>query len=494
MKPRNLSIIIVVLFLLLINLPIEATGQESNTHAKVSQTIPYIDASIKSVKQMDFNQAETSFNSFKEMWNRTEGEVRKENLMGYSKIKTKMAAVSVALLNEDQKKSEESLQMLKVLLKQFKEGQLSGSTRKAASKNVSITVYLQKIKEVKQSLRAGDQSQAKAQVNELNSLWLSVEGNVVGQSQKVYNNSERRLVLLASSINNPGDNKRSKEMLDDMEKDLTPLAHTSYGVWDAALIPLREGLEALLVVGALLSFIKRRKDKKGSLYIWSGTLAGVAASLGIGFLVSYVLSSSAFGQNNFLINGWSGVIASLMLLYVSYWLHRNANVNRWNSFMKTETERLVSGGKLLSLGILAFLAVLREGIETVIFLIGMANQMSHTSLILGILLGFGILAVIGICILKFSVHVPLKPFFIVSSLIVFYLCLKFMGSGIHSLQLSGLIPATTAEYIPTIQLFSVYPSLYSTMPQIVVVGIALIVIITQQIKKRNNQNRQQEAS
>ncbi|MGG1575106.1 FTR1 family iron permease [Fictibacillus sp. NRS-1165] len=494
MNRRNLSIFIFAFFLL-IGIPSQAAAKESSSQVKVSQSIPYIDASIDAVKQKDFNQAETSFNTFKQKWTRAEGEVRKENLSGYSKIKTKMAAVSVAMLNEDQKKSEESLQMLKVLLNQYKEGQMANSSAKTSSKHVSISAYLLKIKEAKQSLDEGDQAQSKAQVEELKSLWLSVEGNVVGQSQKVYNNSERRLVLLASSVNNPNENKKSIQMLDDMEKDLKPLANSSYGMWDAALIPLREGLEALLVIGALLTFTKRREESKGGLYVWGGTITGIAASLGVGFLVSYVLSSSAFGQNNFLINGWSGVIASLMLLYVSYWLHRNTNVNRWNSFMKTKTEKAVSGGKLLSLGILAFLAVLREGIETVIFLIGMANQMSYTSLITGILLGFGILAAIGVCMLKLSVRLPLKPFFMISSLIVFYLCIKFMGSGIHSLQLSGFMPSTTAEYIPTIHSFGVYPSLYSTMPQLIIISIAIIVIFAQQLKKKkNNHNRHQEAS
>ncbi len=494
MNRRSLSIFIFAFFLL-VGAPFHVVAKESSSQVKVSHTIPYIDASIDSVKQKDFNQAEKSFNMFKEKWARAEGEIRSENLSGYGKIKTKMAAVSVALLNEDQKKSEESLQMLKVLLKQYKEGQLTNSSAKTSSKNVSISAYLLKIKEAKQSLDEGDQAQSKAQVEELKSLWLSVEGNVVGQSQKVYNNSERRLVLLASSVDNPSENKKSIQMLDDMQKDLGPLANSSYGMWDAAMIPLREGLEALLVIGALLTFTKRREENKGALYVWSGTITGIAASLGVGFLVSYVLSSAAFGQNNFLINGWSGVIASLMLLYVSYWLHRNTNVNRWNSLMKAETEKAVSGGRLISLGILAFLAVLREGIETVIFLIGMANQMSLTSLITGITVGFGILAVIGVCMLKLSVRLPLKPFFMVSSMIVFYLCLKFMGSGIHSLQLSGFMPSTTAEFIPTIQSIGVYPSLYSTMPQIIILSIAIIVIFTQQFKKKKyNHKRQQEAS
>ena len=272
-----------------------------------------------------------------------------------------------------------------------------------------------------------------------------------------------------------------------MITDLEPLQKDSFGIWDAALIPIREGVEALLVVGALLTIVKKSNVPKGRRWIWGGTISGLLVSIIIGIMVSYFISSIAFGQNNFLINGWSGVLASLMLLYVSYWLHRNSNIAQWNNFIKQKTENAISNGKMFSFATLAFLAILREGMETVIFLIGMVNRMPMNKLILGILLGFGVLFIIAFLMLKVGTYLPMKPFFLVSSFIVFYMCIKFMGSGIHSLQLAGLISSDVNEGIPTISFLGVYPSWYSTMPQIIIFMLAISVILYKHFKKNRSE-------
>ncbi|EIT86966.1 iron permease FTR1 family protein [Fictibacillus macauensis ZFHKF-1] len=491
---KLLSVVVAVLILLMASAPIsfaaDNTAQVKTLEKKITET-------IAATKAQNFPKAESAFRNVKQAWTALEAQVRKENLAGYSKIKSKMAAVSLSLLNKDQKGAEEALQNLNILLTQYEEGALQSNPAASSSKHMSITDYLGKLAATKQSLNENDFAKAKAQAEELNSLWLSVEGNVVGKSQTVYNNSEKRLVMLTASIATPDKKEASLTLLTNMENDLKPLANSTYGIWDAALIPLREGLEALLIIGALLTFTKRDGAPSGGRWVWTGTTIGILASLGAGFLVSFALSASAFGQNNFLINGWSGVIASLMLLYVSYWLHRNSNVSRWNAFVANKTKKALTSGKLFSLGLIAFLAVLREGIETVIFLIGMANQMSTSSLVTGILIGFGLLIVLGFIMLKLSVRLPLKPFFIISSAIVFYMCLKFMGSGIHSLQLSGLVPSVTDELIPSIDALGVYPSWYSFFPQVIIVLIAVSIVMIGQLKKKKiklKAHRQQEAS
>ena len=206
------------------------------------------------------------------------------------------------------------------------------------------------------------------------------------------------------------------------------------------MIPIREGLEALLVVGSLLAFVSKSKSGKGKTWILSGVGAGILLSVILAVFIQVVFSSAAFGQNNFLISGWTGVFAAAMLLYMSYWLHSNSNMQQWNKYIKAKTENAMSTGKMISLGLLSFLAVFREGTETVLFLIGMINQISVQQLLLGMLIGFGFLAILAFLMLYVGVKLPIRPFFIFSSLIVFYLCIKFMGLGIHSLQLAGILP------------------------------------------------------
>ncbi|WKB37399.1 FTR1 family protein [Terrilactibacillus sp. S3-3] len=306
--------------------------------------------------------------------------------------------------------------------------------------------------------------------------WLSVEGDVVSQSQSVYTESEKDLVMIDAYLAKPKDRAKALPMISAMIANLKPLASNNYSIWDAALIPIREGMEALLVIGALLTFSKKANSKKAKRWVWSGTISAIAVCIAVGIIVSFLLSAAAFGNNNSLINGWSGVIASVMLLYVGYWLHRNADIQRWNHFIRSKTEQAMTQSRMISFAALAFIAVLREGMETVIFLIGMAGRMPAMRLILGIALGLGILVIIGFLMLKIGVMLPLRPFFLISSLIVFYLCFKFIGSGIHSLQMAGVIPSTAADYLPSMNSLSIFPSWYSTGPQALFLLITLVIV------------------
>ncbi len=433
------------------------------------------------LQQNDIEAADQLFRDFKVEWTKVKGDIREDSPESLQMVESEMAQLSLSLLNEEKEKSIENCNELIEIMNKYSEGTLNTNPNKIEEK--SLSSYITLLKDTKESLKKNDLATGKLQVQQLTNEWLSVEGDVVTQSQSVYNNAEKSLVLLAAYVEDESKISKAIKTIDTLIVDLEPLQKDSYGIWDAALIPIREGVEALLVVGALLTVVKKANVQKGRRWIWGGTLLGLLVSILIGVVVSYILTSISFGQNNFLINGWSGVLASLMLLYVSYWLHRNSNVKQWNSFIKDRTEMALSKGKMFSFAALAFLAILREGMETVIFLIGMVNRMPMEKLLLGIALGFSILIIIAILMLKVGAYLPLKPFFVVSSLIVFYMCIKFMGSGIHSLQLSGLIDSTVNESIPTISLLGVYPSWYSTIPQVAIFAIAIGVVIYKRVKQ-----------
>src|SRR3954452_16135908 len=105
----------------------------------------------------------------------------------------------------------------------------------------------------------------------------------------------------------------------------------------------------------------------------------------------------------------------------------------------------------------------------------MASQIKLQSLLIGFLIGAVILGILAYLMVFVGLKVPLRPFFMVSSVIVFYLCIKFTGMGIHSLQLAGFIPTTNSQSIPSIEFFAIYPTWESTIPQIMLVlGAAII--------------------
>lgn len=468
-----------------LNFHLIASAKESPAPELAGQLMVSLNQVEKYLTNNQIEKADQSFKEFKAEWTTIKAKVRTDSPEAMNMIESDMALLSLSILNEDINPSIEHSQSLMATMESYSQGTLNTDPNKIEEK--SLSSYITLLKETKQTIEKNDLDKGKQQIEQLTNEWLSVEGDVVTQSQSVYNNSEKSLVLLSAYIEDKNKTADTIKILNQMITDLEPLQKDSFGIWDAALIPIREGVEALLVVGALLTIVKKSNVPKGRRWIWGGTISGLLVSIIIGIMVSYFISSIAFGQNNFLINGWSGVLASLMLLYVSYWLHRNSNIAQWNNFIKQKTENAISNGKMFSFATLAFLAILREGMETVIFLIGMVNRMPMNKLILGILLGFGVLFIIAFLMLKVGTYLPMKPFFLVSSFIVFYMCIKFMGSGIHSLQLAGLISSDVNEGIPTISFLGVYPSWYSTMPQIIIFMLAISVILYKHFKKNRSE-------
>ncbi|GGE35011.1 hypothetical protein GCM10011391_12130 [Pullulanibacillus camelliae] len=456
---------------------------------KLANALTLVNHVTDDLKAKQTVQAKQDFDQFKAWWLQNKNTVRKMSLDAYMAIDQDVGTLSLDLLNDEGDQALSDSQGLKKDIQDFKDNPNPNSKKKE-----SLSTYIEELKQTKTLLQNKEWTQAQAKIKTLQSNWLTVEGDVVSQSQTVYTKSEEDLVLLDAYVASPSERHKTLDLINEMIFSLQPLADSDYNMWVAALIPIREGLEALLVVGALLTFSKKAESKEATRWVWGGSISGILVCMVVGGIVTFLLSSQAFGNNNSLINGYSGVIASVMLLYVSYWLHRNADIKRWNQFIRSHTEKAMTSGRMLSFAIIAFLAILREGMETVIFLIGMANRMPVSQLVLGIVVGFGVLVIIGVLMLKIGIKLPLKPFFLISSFIVFYLCFKFMGSGIHSLQMAGVLPSTVPGYLPSVNALSIFPSWYSTLPQLVFLIIAIVIVLVNQLKKyKGSHQHNQEA-
>lgn len=438
----------------------------------IKLAISDLEKTISALKNDNSQSADQAFSNFKNWWQKNRSQILEDSPDASIEINQQISTVAIDLLNEE-KGTEEDLQNLIQTFQDYESG-LYGGAQKA--KHSSMQSYIQNLEATQQALKNHQWNTAKAKITQLQQDWLSVEGDVVSKSQTIYTESEKDLVMMDAYLAKSSTREKALPMLEQMTENLKSLSSSSYGMWDAALIPLREGLEALLVIGALLTFAKKAQSTTTRYWVWGGTTLALLTCIAVGIIVSMILSAAAFGNNNTLINGWSGVIASIMLLYVAYWLHRNSDIKRWNHFIRSKTEKAMSQKRMFSFALLAFLAVLREGMETVIFLIGMVGRMPTSKLITGIVVGFGILVIIGYLMLKIGTKLPLKPFFLISSFIVFYLCFKFMGSGIHSLQMAGVLPSTVSEHLPSVNHLSIFPSWYSTAPQVLFLLIALFTI------------------
>lgn len=312
--------------------------------------------------------------------------------------------------------------------------------------------------------------------------WPSVEGEVATRNPEAYSAIEVDLGQAVAALETePADLETAEAAVGRLRVAVAPFTEvaSSYGIFDAAAILLREGLEALLVIVALLAFLRRsgNSDKRG--WIWAGGAAGVLASVGAGFALQAVFSAASAGQNREIVEGVTGLVAAAMLFYVAYWLHSKVSLSAWKRYIDERTGEALAGGSLLGLALLAFLAVFREGAETVVFYLGIAPSISLRDLLAGFGIGAAALVVIAMLMLVFSVRLPLRLFFRVAGLLVYYLGFKFVGTGIHALQVAGVLRSDPAP-VPVIPVLGIYPTWETLLPQLalLIAGVAVVAYLS----------------
>ncbi|RJS55569.1 iron transporter [Bacillus subtilis] len=434
---------------------------------------------IKSVEEGDIDSAQQTFETFKAKWKKEEPSIKKENLTSHSKMDSNIAMISLSFINQDADKLKTQLEELSSHLETYQQAVVLKKTSSGQSR-ASLTAYIQSLKDTKQLIEKNQFDEASSAIDNLITSWLAVEGDVVSRSKEAYTTSEENLALMKAEIGSHPE-KVSKQ-IDEMIQLLEPIASSSYSWWDAALIPIREGMEALLVIGALLTMTKKARVTRSSAWIWGGASVGMVVSLAAGIGVTLLFSSSVFGENNFLLGGLTGVLSAVMLLYVGVWLHRNASMDKWREKINIQKSQALKKRSLLSFALIAFLAVVREGLETVIFFIGLVGKLPLTELIGGTAGGLIVLVIVGVLMIKLGMRIPLKPFFLLSMAVVLYMCVKFLGTGVHSLQLAGILPSDAENWLPSVSVLGIYPSMYSTIPQLLILLFLLIALVSEAAK------------
>jgi high-affinity iron transporter len=460
----------------------------ADAKVELSKSNEFIVKSMEAIKADDLSKVKDLYEEFNQAWIELEDGVKDQSKQAYGDIESKMGMVRFLLAQDPVQKDKlaSALEDLEKTNKLFisdgyKAGNVNAKTSTATIKD--LVVLLEK---AKTQIQSGDAASATKTIDTFSSSWIDVEGVVLTKSKKVYDDAEKDMVSAKAYLTvSPIQEDKAINVIDRMHGYLSLLSgDTSYGIVDVITIILREGLEALLVVIALLGFLNKSGQENKKSWIYGGVIIGFIVSIVLAVLVKLLFTSGTFGNNNFLIAGWTGVFAAVMLIYVSYWLHSKSSVSTRNNSIKNKSSESLASGSLFSLGFLAFLAVFREGTETVLFYIGMASSIKLSDLFLGITLGFVVLIILAVLILKVGLRIPMKPFFLASSLLVFYLGFKFTGMGINGLQLAGLLHATTSDALPTIASLAVYPTWQGFLPQVLLVVIAIIVTLWNKIKRR----------
>lgn len=244
------------------------------------------------------------------------------------------------------------------------------------------------------------------------------------------------------------------------------------------VIMLREGLEAILIVGALMTFLSKMGASHRKREINAGVGAAVVASLLTAFLLETIFILSPAKREG--LEGATMLIAAVVLFYVSYWLLSKMEVVKWNHFVQSKVQDALTGGSALALASAAFLAVYREGFETVLFykaLFVSASAGGAMPVLAGMIAGGLVLVAVYVAIDRFGVRLPLKPFFAVTSTFLYYMAFVFAGNGVSDLQEGGTIPTTVVSWAPRIPALGIYPTLESLAAQGLLVLLALAALI-----------------
>ena len=249
------------------------------------------------------------------------------------------------------------------------------------------------------------------------------------------------------------------------------------------LIIVREGLEAILVVGAIIAYLVKSGNKRKLGYVYFGCIAAIASS----FLCAWLLSlwKLANTANQEIIEGVTALIAFVVLFWVSNWMVSKAEADTWNRYIGDQVKSSAETGSVFTLAFTAFLAVFREGAEVILFYQQYLTEPSEMNYVWG---GFGagcvVLVIVFIAIRFFSVKLPIRPFFLGTSILMFIMSISFLGSGIKELIEGDVVDMTSPEWLQSLipyndvlQVLGIFPVIETLVPQLILTLITLLIFV-----------------
>ena len=256
------------------------------------------------------------------------------------------------------------------------------------------------------------------------------------------------------------------------------------------LIITREGLEALLIVAAIVAYLVKNHHQDKLPVIRQSVYVALVASVITAGLFQLIFANS--GASRELLEGFTMILAVIMLFMMSYWLLSKVEAQNWKRYLEGKLSLALTTGSLIGLWLTSFLAVYREGAETVLFyyaLVGDATSaVSYFYLLAGLAVGV-ILLTICYFIMRYSiVKLPLKPFFMFPGSFMYLMAFVFAGKSVLELIEGKLFQPTLLANIPEISWLGIYPYLETLVPQVILVVAAIFALIYMKY-----QNRQTDA-
>lgn len=457
------------------------TGKEA-----AKQLLPMATKLLTEIQGEQWVKASADYKTINDNWLTIEPAIRAENFTVYGKLETAMSMIRIALQAEppraEQAKTETNAMIQ--LINDYIAGKIDAASEPAEKLGIADLIAI--VDKAAKDIAAGNLNEADGQMQAFISKWPSVEGQVQIRSADAYTKIEIKMTAVSGYLlSSPPVPDKAQLVIAEIREILAPMVEeTRYTAWDAGMILLREGLEAILVLAALLAYLKKSGNESKRIWVWSGVWVGLLLSAVMAVLLTYAIAQAAAGSAREAIEGIAGLVSVILMITVGNWLHSKANLRSWNSYIDNKMGSAIARGSLWSLFAVSALAIMREGAETTIFYVGMAPSIDPYQMILGIGITFLLLVAIAFVIIRFSTKLPVRPFFIVASVLIYYLVFRFMGESIHSLQVAAWLPTHALSELPAIGFLGFYPTLETALTQLAVLLVIIVMFVWQQVRRK----------
>ena len=235
----------------------------------------------------------------------------------------------------------------------------------------------------------------------------------------------------------------------------------------AFLILIREGFEVTVVLGALLAVLKKTGRRDQARVVHLGWVAALVVGIGVFFAFRKTLA----GSSREWLEGSVTLAAVAMLLYAAFFINSRANTRRMMGDLRERTTGAIAGGKRVALGlfVISFSSMLRESVETALFLQGLAID-SPSGAAWGAVAGVAALVALIVAMDRFGVKLPMQTMFTWSTRLLFATAVVLLGKGLHALQEVGVLPLRPVGFVPRLDVLGLFPDLVSFLPQILLIA------------------------
>lgn len=454
--------------------PVDLDAEKEKLETRLK---PYFEKLQEAITAKDLQATRKAYADLNNTWTRNEAVVRDHSTAYYGKVETAISFLRSAIETEPTNfdSIQSSYNDLKNVLDQF----ISGEKIEETSSNLTLSDGIKLLKKALNLFQANDTSQASQVMKEFITIWPTIEGDVSTTNPSLYTRVESQSPVIMVK----GKESKYQKQLEALISDLSAIDTTaSYSAVDSMLILLREGVEALLIVMALVTVLKSAKLVKGLKWVYAGALLGILASAAIAVALQFLFPAVTSASNREVIEGAVGIIAVGLMIVIGIWLHRKSSVQKWNQFMESQMKAVTATGSFISMFALSFLAVFREGAETILFYVGILPRIRSFDFFLGIGLALAVLAILAILMTKASRLVKPHKIFFILTWMIYALAFKMLGVSLHALQLTNMLPNHILSNFPTIDWAGIYPSWEVLACQVLFVLIVVIVTVKQHEK------------